>query len=161
MGRITTCLWFTDQAEEAMNFYVSALGGDSRIVQTQRKLDTAPGPGERGEVLVVYGVLAGHHVMALNGGAQPFGFNEAISLSVDCDDQAEVDRLWEAFTVDGGEESECGWLKDRYGLSWQIVPRQLPKLLAHPDPDTANRVMEAMLTMRKIDIQALEDAARG
>lgn len=159
MQKITTCLWFTDQAEESMDFYVSVLGGDSRIVGTQRNLDTAP--GEPGSVLVVYGVLAGHHVMALNGGAQPFGFSEAISLSVDCADQAEVDRLWEAFAADGGEESDCGWLKDRYGLSWQIVPRQLPKLLAHPDRETANRVMKAMLTMHKIDIQALEDAAKG
>ncbi|MBU7597171.1 VOC family protein [Streptomyces sp. P38-E01] len=159
MQKITTCLWFDDRGEEAMEFYVDVLGGDSRIERVQPSLPADPGRADR--PLVVYGTLAGHRVMALNGGAQPFGFNEAVSLSVECADQAEVDRLWTALTADGGEEGECGWLKDRYGLSWQIVPRRLPELLADPDREVANRVMTAMLGMRRLDVRVLEGAAKG
>ncbi|MCK1795170.1 VOC family protein [Streptomyces sp. XM4193] len=165
MQKITTCLWFDDRGEEAMEFYVDVLGGDSRIERVQPSLPAVPGlPADSGRAdrpLVVYGTLAGHRVMALNGGAQSFGFNEAVSLSAECADQAEVDRLWTALTADGGEEGECGWLKDRYGLSWQIVPSRLPELLAHPDREVANRVMTAMLGMRRLDVRALEDAAKG
>lgn len=159
MQKITTCLWFDDEAEEAMNFYVSVLGGDSKITGVVRNSEAAPGP--TGAVLTVTGQLAGHQVMALNGRPGDFAFNESVSLSVDCDDQEEVDRLWSAFTVDGGQESLCGWVKDKYGLSWQITPRQLHELLGDPDPGVANRVMEAMRQMRKIELSEVLAAAKG
>ena len=154
--KITTFLWFDDQAEEAARFYTS-LFPDSRIVEVQRYGEA--GPGEAGSVMTVAFELAGQYHVALNGGPL-FPFTEAISLQVGCDDQAEVDRLWAALT-EGGQESDCGWLKDRYGLSWQITPRRLVELLGDPDPVRAQRVMRAMLQMRKIDIQALEDAYAG
>ncbi|MEV8099241.1 VOC family protein [Streptomyces sp. TLI_235] len=152
--KITTFLWFDDKAEEAAGFYTS-LFPDSRIVEVQRYGEA--GPGEVGSVMTVAFELAGQHYVALNGGPL-FPFTEAISLQVNCDDQAEVDRLWAALT-EGGQESDCGWLKDRYGLSWQITPRRLMELLGDPDRARAQRAMRAMLQMRKIDIQALEDAA--
>jgi predicted 3-demethylubiquinone-9 3-methyltransferase (glyoxalase superfamily) len=148
--KITPCLWFDGQAEEAANFYVS-LFPDSRVT------GVTPGPG--GAALVVEFRLAGSDYLALNGGPM-FKFNEAVSLSIDCHSQAEVDELWAKLSA-GGEESQCGWLKDRYGLSWQVVPDVLPKLLADPDRAKAGRVMQAMLRMTKIDIQALRDAAAG
>ncbi|WP_371493815.1 VOC family protein [Kitasatospora sp. NBC_00374] len=151
--KITTFLWFDDQAEEAARFYTS-LFPDSRIVEVKRYGEA--GPGEAGSVMTVAFELAGQRYVALNGGPL-FPFTEAISLQVNCGDQAEVDRLWAALT-EGGQESDCGWLKDRYGLSWQITPRRLMELLGDPDPVRAERVMRAMLQMRKIDIQALEDA---
>lgn len=148
MQKITTFLWFNDQAEQAATFYTS-LFADSRIVEVRR------GPG--GGVMVVTFELAGQRFMALNGGPQ-YTLNEAVSLYVDCETQEEIDGLWATF-MEGGEESRCGWLKDRWGLSWQIIPRRLPELLGHPDPATAERVMKAMLGMQKLDLRALEEAA--
>ncbi|MEU4509122.1 VOC family protein [Nonomuraea wenchangensis] len=146
--KITTYLWFDHQAEEAATFYTSLFAG-SRIVRVQRNGDA---------VMLVEFELAGQRFLALNGGPH-FTFNEAVSLYVDCETQEEVDELWARLTADGGEESQCGWLKDRWGLSWQIVPSRLPELIADPDPGRAERAMKAMLGMRKIDIRALEEAA--
>ncbi|MFC8227032.1 VOC family protein [Streptomyces sp. NPDC057287] len=153
MQKIRPCLWFDNQAEEAAAFYVSVFGGDSRIENTTRWPE---GTESAGSVLTVDFVLAGQEYMGLNGGPQ-FTFDESVSLSVDCADQEEVDRLWAAFTEDG-EESQCGWLRDKYGLSWQIVPRELPELLNGPDRARAERAMKAMMGMRKLDVQALRDA---
>lgn len=153
MQKITTFLWFDSQAEEAANFYTSVFD-DSRIVDVQRYGEA--GPGEPGTVMVVRFELAGQQFIALNGGPQ-FAFTEAISLYVDCATQEEVDGLWARLT-DGGEEGPCGWMKDRYGLSWQIVPRALTDMLADPDPARSDRVMKAMLGMKKIDIRGLVDA---
>ncbi|ARF63767.1 MULTISPECIES: VOC family protein [Streptomyces] len=154
MQKITPCLWFDGQAQEAAEHYVAIFGGDSRILDTTYYSEA--GPGETGSVLTVDFRLAGQDYMGLNGGPQ-FPFTEAISLSVDCADQAEVDRFWDALS-EGGETGQCGWLKDRYGVSWQIVPNELPKLLADPDRAKADRTMKAMLGMTKLDIQALRDA---
>ncbi|NEC44654.1 VOC family protein [Streptomyces griseus] len=154
MQKITPCLWFDGQAQEAAEHYVAIFGGDSRILDTTYYSEA--GPGETGSVLTVDFRLAGQDYMGLNGGPQ-FPFTEAISLSVDCADQAEVDRFWDALS-EGGETGQCGWLKDRYGVSWQIVPNELPKLLADPDRVKADRTMKAMLGMTKLDIQALRDA---
>jgi predicted 3-demethylubiquinone-9 3-methyltransferase (glyoxalase superfamily) len=148
--KITPCLWFDGKAEEAARFYVSIFP-DSEI--------TGGTPGPNGAALVVQFRLAGQEFLALNGGPQ-FTFTEAISLSIDCRSQAELDELWEKLT-DGGSESRCGWLKDRYGLSWQLVPAALPKLLSDPDRAKAGRVMEALMGMNRLDIQALEAAALG
>ncbi|MET7332715.1 VOC family protein [Nonomuraea sp. NPDC005650] len=150
MQKITTFLWFDNQAEEAAEFYIS-LFKDSRV------LDVTPGPA--GTAMVVTFELAGQRFIALNGGPE-FKFNEAVSLYVDCDSQEEVDELWAKLT-EGGEESQCGWLKDRYGLSWQIIPTRLQELLGDPDPERAQRAMKAMLGMRKIDVRGLEEAAAG
>ncbi|MFI6740233.1 VOC family protein [Nonomuraea sp. NPDC050451] len=150
MQKITTFLWFDDQAEQAAEFYTS-LFKDSRV------LEVTPGPA--GSAMVVTFELAGQRFIALNGGPE-FTFTEAVSLYVDCDSQEEVDELWAKLT-EGGEESQCGWLKDRYGLSWQIIPRRLQELIGDPDPERAQRAMKAMLGMRKIDVQGLEDAANG
>lgn len=151
MQKIKTFLWFDDQAEEAVRFYTS-LFDDSHVLATS--------PGADGGVMVVSFTLAGQEFTALNGGPA-FSFTEAISLSVSCADQAEVDRLWDALTADGGEESQCGWLKDRFGLSWQIVPDALGEVLGGPDPDGANRAMEAMLQMKKLDVARLRAAYAG
>jgi predicted 3-demethylubiquinone-9 3-methyltransferase (glyoxalase superfamily) len=153
MGRINPCLWFADEAEEAANFYISVFP-NSRITEVQRFGDD--GPGQSGSVMVVSFELDGEQFMALNGGGHA-SFTEAISLYVNCETQAEVDALWEALT-EGGVESQCGWLKDRYGVSWQIVPRMLTEMLADPDPVKAGAVMQAMLKMSKIDTQVLKDA---
>jgi predicted 3-demethylubiquinone-9 3-methyltransferase (glyoxalase superfamily) len=164
MQKITTFLWFDDQAEEAAGFYVSAFrarreasggGGESKVLEVTRYGEA--GPGTPGTAMVVRFTLDGQEFLALNGGPL-FSFTEAISLSVACETQAEVDLLWDALT-DGGEESMCGWLKDRYGLSWQINPTRLGELLSDPDPARAKRATEAMLQMRKIDIATLERAA--
>ncbi|CAL9353807.1 VOC family protein [Streptomyces atacamensis] len=152
--KIATCLWFDGRAEEAARYYTS-LFPDSRITDVQYYGEA--GPGEPGSVMTVTFELAGREFIGLNGGPE-FTFSEAISLSVDCADQAEVDELWARLT-DGGEESVCGWLKDRYGLSWQIVPRELTELLSHPDQAVSQQVMKAMLGMKKIDVQALREAA--
>ncbi|MCX3063105.1 VOC family protein [Streptomyces beihaiensis] len=152
--KIRPCLWFDGQAEEAVNFYVS-LFEDSEILDVMRWGEE--GPGEPGAALMITFRLAGTQYQALNGGPE-FTFTEAVSLSVDCADQAEVDRLWDRLTADGGEESMCGWLKDKYGLSWQIVPRVLPDLLTGPDRERADRVMAAMMKMRKIDVATIEAA---
>ncbi|GAA2941424.1 MULTISPECIES: VOC family protein [Streptomycetaceae] len=154
MQKIKPCLWFDDQAQEAAEFYVSVFGGDSRVVDVMHHTEASP--GEPGTVLTVDFVLAGQEYVALNGGPQ-FTFSEAVSLSVDCADQEEVDALWAKLT-EGGEESMCGWLKDKYGLSWQIVPRALHEVLSDPDRARADRAMKAMMGMRKLDVQALCDA---
>lgn len=146
--KITPCLWFDGKAEEAARFYVS-LFPDSEITGTT--------PGPDGAALVVQFRLAGQDFLALNGGPA-FTFNEAISLSIDCASQSELDQRWDALS-DGGSESRCGWLKDRYGLSWQLVPSVLPKLLSNPA--NSGRVMQALMGMTRIDIRALEDAAAG
>ena len=146
--KITPCLWFDGQAEEAAKFYVSIFP-DSAITSV------TPGPG--GRALLVEFQLAGVRFLALNGGPE-FKFNEAISLSIDCQSQAEVDDLWEKLCA-GGSPVQCGWLKDRYGVSWQVVPSVLPQLLS--DPTTAGRVMPAMMKMVKLDIEALQKAAAG
>lgn len=158
MSKITPCLWFDGQAEEAAEFYTSVIP-DSRILDVHRAAaDTPSGP--QGSVLTVEFLLAGQGFMGLNGGPD-FKFNEAISLSVDCEDQAEVDRYWEKLAEGGGEHSVCGWLKDRYGVSWQVVPRRLPELLNGPDRQGAARAMKAMLQMTKIDVAKLEEAYKG
>jgi predicted 3-demethylubiquinone-9 3-methyltransferase (glyoxalase superfamily) len=154
MQKITPFLWFDDQAEEAARFYVS-LFEDSEITDVARYPEGAP--GEPGAVMTVNFRIAGREFTALNGGPQ-FRFTEAVSLYVHCEDQDEVDRFWSQLT-EGGEESQCGWLKDRYGLSWQIVPGRLGELLGDPDPARAQAAMQAMLQMSKIDIKVLEDAA--
>lgn len=157
MQKITTTLWFDGQAEEAAAFYTS-LFEDSRVLGVERYTDA--GPGEPGTVVTVSFQLAGQEYVGINGGPE-FTFTEAISLSVDCETQEEVDRYWDALTADGGEEVQCGWLKDKYGLSWQIVPRALVELLASSDRAAAARATQAMLGMKRLDIQALRDAAAG
>ncbi|MBT3159641.1 VOC family protein [Streptomyces sp. CHA1] len=157
MQKITTNLWFDGQAEEAAAFYTS-LFEDARILGVERF--TEAGPGQPGSVVTVTFQLAGQEFVAINGGPE-FTFTEAISLSVDCETQEEVDRYWEALTADGGEEVQCGWLKDKYGLSWQIVPRALVELLASSDREAAARATRAMLGMKKLGIQTLRDAAAG
>ncbi len=156
--KVYPCLWFDGKAEEAANFYVSLLP-DSRIDNVWRSpADTPSGPG--GMVLLVDFTLAGQQLQGLDGGPD-FTFNEAVSLVIECEDQAEVDRLWDALTADGGEPGPCGWLKDRYGLSWQIVPKRLNEMLEGPDRDGARRAMQAMLQMGKLDVAALEEAYRA
>ena len=156
MQKISPFLWFDTQAEEAANLYVS-LFDDAAVTEVARYPEGAPGPA--GTVMSVAFTLAGEEFVALNGGPM-FSFTEAVSFAVRCKDQAEVDRLWTQLT-DGGEESQCGWLKDRFGLSWQIIPERLQELLGDPDPQRAQRAMQAMLQMKKIDVQVLEDAANG
>lgn len=153
MTKITPFLWFDTQAEEAANFYCSVFK-NSRIVKISRYGEAGPGP--QGSVMVVEFELDGQPFLALNGGPH-FKFNEAISFSVDCQSQAEVDEYWNKL-LEGGEESQCGWLKDRFGLSWQINPTILGEMLSDPDPRKAKRAMEAMLKMKKIDIEALQRA---
>ncbi|WP_324752519.1 VOC family protein [Roseovarius sp. Pro17] len=156
MDKITAFLWFDTRAEEAAEFY-TGLFPDSRIDKVTRSpLDTPGGAGE-GEVITVAFTLAGRSFIAMNGGPD-HPFTDAISLSIDCVDQAEVDRYWDAF-LDGGEGVACGWIKDRFGLSWQVTPRILPRLLADPDRAKAKRAMEAMMQMAKIDVAAIEAAA--
>ncbi|OEU96281.1 VOC family protein [Streptomyces oceani] len=156
MQKIVTFLWFDEQAEEAARYY-TAIFEDSRIVDIQRYGDA--GPRTDGSVMTVTFELAGQRFVALNGGPE-FRFSEAISLFVDCGPQSEVDYFWERLGA-GGAEGDCGWLTDKYGLSWQIVPRRLMELQSDPDPETSQRAMRAMLGMKKIDIQGLEDAVRG
>ncbi|MFF0291986.1 VOC family protein [Kitasatospora sp. NPDC004615] len=155
--KISTFLWFDNQAEQAAEFYVSVFR-DARVTGVKRYSEAGPGPA--GSVMLVSFELFGREYRALNGGPM-FTFNEAISLQVDCEDQAEVDRYWELLTADGGQPGQCGWLKDRFGLSWQIVPRRMIELLEDPDPERANRAMTAMLAMTKLDLPALEAAADG
>jgi predicted 3-demethylubiquinone-9 3-methyltransferase (glyoxalase superfamily) len=154
MQKITPCLWFDDQAEDAANFYVSIFR-NSAILDVSRFGEGAPRPA--GSAMLVTFVLDGLEFQALNGGPE-FNFTEAISLSVPAETQDEIDDLWERLTSGGGEPSQCGWLKDKYGLSWQIVPPVLGELLGDPDPDRSGRVMQAMLGMSKIDIAGLRAA---
>jgi predicted 3-demethylubiquinone-9 3-methyltransferase (glyoxalase superfamily) len=158
MSKITPCLWFDGEGEEAARFYTSLLP-DSRIDRVMRSPADNPSTPE-GAVLTVEFTLAGQQFMALNGGPQ-FPFTEAISFTIDCEDQAEVDRLWDALTRDGGEPSQCGWLKDKFGVSWQIVPRGAMELFTGKDKDGARRAMQAMLEMTKLDIAALRRAYEG
>ncbi|MET4620108.1 putative 3-demethylubiquinone-9 3-methyltransferase (glyoxalase superfamily) [Arthrobacter sp. 2762] len=151
MQKISTCLWFDGRAAEAAEFYTSTFD-DSSILTSM--------PGPDGQVLTVDFEIEGRQFMALNGGPA-FTFNEAVSLVVNCDSQDEVDRYWNALLEGGGEESQCGWLKDKFGLSWQIVPAGMPSLLNGPDPAGSQRAMEAMLKMRKLDINVLQKAYDG
>jgi len=153
MQKITPFLWFDNNAEEAMNFYVSIFK-NSKVISVARYGDAGPGP--KGSVMTANFQLNGQEFVALNGGPH-FKFTEAISFVVNCETQQEVDEFWEKLS-EGGEESRCGWLKDKYGLSWQIVPTILVKLLQDKDPVKAKRVMEAMLQMNKIDIKKLKQA---
>ncbi|HEV2058026.1 MAG TPA: VOC family protein [Solirubrobacteraceae bacterium] len=154
--RITPNLWFDNAAEEAANFYVSVFK-NSRIVSVAHY--TEAGPREAGMVMTVEFELDGQRFVAINGGPQ-FTFDEAVSFQINCENQDEVDYYWERLT-DGGEESQCGWLKDRYGLSWQVVPTGMEELFNDPDPTRAERAMKAMLGMRKLDVAALHAAAEG
>jgi predicted 3-demethylubiquinone-9 3-methyltransferase (glyoxalase superfamily) len=158
MSKISPCLWFNGEAEEAANFYVSLLP-DSRIEKIQRNTTDSRG-GKAGTVLVVDFTLAGQRFMALNGGMK-VEYTHAISFKIDCADQAEVDRLWDSLLADGGMAQQCGWLSDRYGVSWQIVPTALLKYLAGPDAAGAQRAMQAMLGMVKLDIEGLKRAYEG
>jgi predicted 3-demethylubiquinone-9 3-methyltransferase (glyoxalase superfamily) len=154
MSKIAPCLWFDGEAEEAANFYVSLLP-DSRIDRIQRNV-TDSRAGKAGTVLVVEFTLAGQRFLALNGGMR-FEYTHAISFHVDCADQAEVDRLWDTLSA-GGAIEQCGWLRDRFGVSWQIVPSELSRMLGDPDSAKAQRVMQAMLQMVKLDIAGLKAA---
>lgn len=157
MQKVTPCLWFDGQAEEAARFYVSLLP-DSRIDRVARSPAETPS-GPAGMVLTVEFTLAGVRFLGLNGGPQ-YKFSEAVSFTITCADQAEVDRLWSALS-EGGTPGPCGWLKDRWGLSWQIVPVRLHELLSDADPSRSRRAMEAMLRMGKLDIAELNRAADG
>jgi predicted 3-demethylubiquinone-9 3-methyltransferase (glyoxalase superfamily) len=154
MQTITPFLWFDANAEEAVQFYTSIFK-NSKIISTARYGDAGPGP--KGSVMTCQFQIAGQEFIALNGGPQ-FKFTEAVSFTVSCENQQEVDDYWTKLTAGGGEEGPCGWLKDKFGLSWQVVPTALPKLLQDPDPEKAQRVMKAMLQMKKIEIQELEEA---
>ena len=154
MPKITPCLWFDTQGEEAARFYTSIFP-NSRIVDVAHYGEA--GPRDAGTVMVVKFELDGQEFVALNGGPE-FTFDEAISFQIDCADQEEVDRYSEALT-DGGAQGPCGWVKDRFGLSWQVVPKRMIELLSDPDEAKAQRAMAAMLEMRKIDIAAVEAAA--
>jgi predicted 3-demethylubiquinone-9 3-methyltransferase (glyoxalase superfamily) len=153
MQKISPFLWFDDDAEEAVKFYTSIFDG-AKVTNTTRYAEGGPGPA--GQVMTIAFELEGQEFTALNGGPL-FPFTEAISLYVHCGDQDEVDRLWTQLT-EGGEEGQCGWLKDRFGVSWQIVPDVLGEMLSDPDQERAQRVLQAMLQMSKIDIKALQDA---
>jgi predicted 3-demethylubiquinone-9 3-methyltransferase (glyoxalase superfamily) len=154
--KLTTCLWFDGQAEEAATYYTSVFP-DSRITGVTRYGSAGPGP--EGSVMTVDFEINGQNFVGLNGGPE-FTFDEAISFQIHCADQAEVDRYWDTLT-EGGEEGPCGWLKDKFGLSWQIVPDRLMELLQDPDPGRSQRAMACMLGQKKIDIAAVEQAAAG
>jgi predicted 3-demethylubiquinone-9 3-methyltransferase (glyoxalase superfamily) len=156
MQKIVTFLWFDNQAEEAVNLYTSIFK-NSKITGVARNGEAGPGP--KGSVMTMNFTLEGQEFIALNGGPM-FKFTEAISLFVNCETQEEVDALWNKLT-EGGQESQCGWLKDKYGLSWQIIPTTLMKLMSDPDREKAGRVMQAMLQMKKIDIAKLRQAYEG
>jgi predicted 3-demethylubiquinone-9 3-methyltransferase (glyoxalase superfamily) len=158
MSIASTCLWFGRDAESAVRFYVSIVP-DSEIVHIQRAPDAWPG-GEAGDVIIISFRLGGQSFQALNGG-EPAEYGMAASISVLCQDQAEVDRLWADLTSNGGAEIRCGWLRDRWGIPWQIVPEVLPRHLANPDPAVAARVFAAMRDMIKLDAAALEHAAKS
>jgi predicted 3-demethylubiquinone-9 3-methyltransferase (glyoxalase superfamily) len=156
MQKITPCLWFDTQAEEAAAFYTSVFD-NSRILNVSHFGEAGPRP--EGMVMVVHFEIDGQEFVALNGGPE-FTFNEAVSFQVNCDSQEEVDEFWSRLS-ERGEEGPCGWLKDRFGVSWQIVPKRLQELIDDPDQDKSQRAMRAMLGMKKIDIAALEQAAAG
>ena len=156
--KVYPCLWFDGRAEEAAAFYTTLLP-DSRVDRVWRSPAETPS-GPAGMVLTVDFTLGGQQFQGLNGGPE-FQFNEATSFVIECDDQAEVDRLWDALIADGGEAGPCGWLKDRFGLSWQVVPKALNGMLEAPDSDGARRAMEAMLRMGKLDVEELRRAFEG
>src|ERR1044071_1535325 len=156
MSKITPFLWFNDKAEEAATFYASIFT-NSKVLAVTRYGDAGPGP--KGSVMTVNFELDGLRFTALNGGPQ-FPFTEAVSFVVNCEDQQEVDYYWEKLMSGGGKPSQCGWLKDKYGLSWQVGPKVLPQLLNQTDAQKSQRVMKALLQMQKIEISALERAAR-
>lgn len=157
MPRITPNLWFDANALDAAEFYVSVFP-NSAVTTVTHYSDA--GPGEPGSVLTVSFLLDGQEYTGINGGPL-FQFTEAVSLLINCADQAEVDRYWDTLTADGGQESQCGWLKDKFGLSWQVVPAGWESLINDPDPDRVSRAMAAMFTMKKLDIAALQAAADG
>jgi predicted 3-demethylubiquinone-9 3-methyltransferase (glyoxalase superfamily) len=158
MAKISPCLWFDGNAEEAAKLYTS-LFPDSRIDSVNRAPGDNPATSE-GAVLTVEFTLSGEKFIGLNGGPE-FPFTEAVSFSIDCDDQTEVDRYWDALIAGGGEPSQCGWLKDRFGVSWQVVPKQLQEYLGGSDPEGARRAMDAMLQMSKLDVAKLREAYEG
>ena len=158
MSKICPCLWFDGEAEEAATFYVSLLPGSG--IETIQKNSIDSPAGKAGSVLVVEFTLAGQRFMALNGGMR-MEYTHAVSFKIDCGDQAEVDRLWDALTANGGQAERCGWLRDRYGVYWQIVPSALPKYLGGADRAGAQRAMQAMLGMIKLDIEGLRRAYEG
>ena len=155
MPKITPFLWFDDQAEQAVDFYMSIFP-ESKILEVTRHGEAGPGPV--GSVMLIRFELDGNEFLALNGGPDHYGFDESISFVVDCATQGDVDRYWQALT-NGGEEIACGWLKDRFGLHWQIVPSELPQLLGDPDPQRAQAAMQAMMIMKKLDIDLMRKAA--
>lgn len=157
MPKITPFLWFDDQAEAAVDFYLSVFPG-SRVTQVVRYGEG--GPGAAGSVMAINFELGGNAFVALNGGPAHYGFDESVSFVIDCATAEDVDHYWEALT-DGGEEVACGWLRDRYGISWQVIPSELPSLLADPDPERSKRATQAMMTMKKLDIRAMKEAADG
>ncbi|KAJ3538167.1 hypothetical protein NM208_g6021 [Fusarium decemcellulare] len=164
IGKITTCLWFENQAEEAANHYVSIFSPNSKITTTQRYTSAGEKQHGRepGSVMVVEFDLNDHHFVALNGGPAPWKFSEAISLMVDCKDQAEVDHFWEKLG-EGADTSrqQCGWLADKFGVAWQIVPKALKEMLSSDDKAAAGRATEAMMKMKKLDVAELEKAFKG
>ncbi len=158
MSKVSTCLWFNNDAEEAVAFYISLLP-NSRIDHILH----APGPwpgGKAGEIILIKFVLNGQNYQALNGGTAA-DYGTAASIAVECADQAEIDRLWAALSMNGGAGIACGWLRDRWGVPWQIVPEVLPRLLADPDPAVSSRAFTAMQSMIKLDAAALQNAALG
>lgn len=154
MPKITPCLWIEKNVLEAVNFYLSIFP-NSKITYNDTVHNS--GPNSDMDVTIVNFNLSGQDFMAFNGGAE-FKFNESISFAIDCDGQEEVDYYWQKLIADGGQESQCGWLKDKFGVSWQVIPTQLNELLSDPDPVKANKVMQAMLKMQKIVISDLEKA---
>lgn len=161
MQKITPFLWFDNQAEEAAAFYTSVfkdseIGAKANYDEASSEVSGQP----KGSVMVADFEIAGQKFIALNGGPQ-FKFTEAVSFVIDCKDQDEVDYYWSRLTADGGQESQCGWLKDKFGLSWQVTPTVMSDLIGGPDPERAKRAMEAMLKMKKLDIQKLQDAYDG
>jgi predicted 3-demethylubiquinone-9 3-methyltransferase (glyoxalase superfamily) len=154
--KVSPCLWFDNRIEEAVNFYVSVFGG--KILNTSYYSDAGPLP--KGTVLTMTFTVHDEEFMALNGG-QPMQYTEAVSFMVKCKDQAEVDKYWSALTADGGQEIQCGWCKDKYGLAWQIVPEVMGSLITDKDPERVKRTMQAMFTMKKLDLAALEKAHAG
>lgn len=156
--KVYPCLWFDGNGEEAANFYVSVVPGSSVDKVWRSPADTPSGP--EGMVLLVDFTIAGQQFQGLNGGPE-FKFSEAVSFVIECEDQSEVDRLWDALIAEGGEPGPCGWLKDRFGLSWQIVPKALNEMLESSDTDGARRAMQAMLEMGKLDVEELRRAYEG
>lgn len=155
MPKISPFLWFDNQAEEAATFYVS-LFPNSRVLEVSRYGEAGPGPA--GSVMVVRFELDGNEFLALNGGPEHYSFDESVSFFIECDTEEELDHYWSALT-EGGEEIACGWLKDRYGLRWQVVPSEMSALLGDPDRERAKRAMEAMMQMKKLDIRVMKAAA--